>query len=106
MSARQHWRWGKKKMRETIVTEPFALADTFVQDIESVEILGSNARITLCIEHLIPGTDIKERRIVDQIVIPIDSIPGCIAKVVKATWHHLTHTQVLEVTVADRIGRH
>lgn len=66
-----------------------------------VQVTGANARITLYVDQ---GEG--ERLVVDEFVIAMDNIPAFINAIMKATWHRLSHTQLLEVSIADRVGRH
>lgn len=80
--------------------------DTFVSGVGDIQVMGTNARITLYVDQQAMGARPAERIVVAKLIFPIDAIPACMNSIIKATWHQLTHVSLLEVSVADRIGRH
>lgn len=74
--------------------------DTFVSGIHSIQIMGPNARFTFYVDQ--DG----ERVAVEKLVIAVDAIPECIRATIAATWNRLTHIPILEMAIADRVGRH
>jgi hypothetical protein len=88
------------------LVEAEVIRDTFVTGIGDIQILGHNARITLYADHHASGDRPAERVIVARLVVSIDTIPSGIKDVMKATWGLISHTLFMEVTEADRLGRH
>lgn len=82
-------------------SEPVPIQDTYITAVHRVEFLGrNNVRI-----HLYAEED-GQRVIVGKIIMAIDDIPGSIATLLKATVGSVTRLSLLEVQVANRVGRH
>ena len=80
--------------------------DRFVSGVGQVEILGHNARITFFVEQEAVGGGPPDKIVIAKLVIAIADIPECIKEIAEATWSRLTHVPVLEMALADRVGRH
>lgn len=80
--------------------------DTFVSGVGQVEILGPNARITFYVEQEAVGGGEPDKIVVGKIVVAITDIPDCIKAVVMATLKRPSHLPWMEITAADRAGRH
>jgi hypothetical protein len=85
---------------DSAATELTPVADTFATGVSGIEMMGKNARITFYVDQ---G---GERIVVSKLIVEIDYIPGLLATIMKATWHRLTHIPLLEVAMANRVGRH
>ncbi len=88
------------------LVEAEVIRDTFVSGIGDIQILGRNARITFYADHLAAGDRAAERIIVARLVVSIDSIPSGIRDIINATGGLVSHMLSLEVSEADRAGRH
>jgi hypothetical protein len=88
------------------LVEAEVIRDTFVTGIGDIEILGRNARITFYADHHAIADRGAERVIVARFVVAIDSIPSGIRDIIKATRGLVSHMLSLEVSEADRAGRH
>lgn len=88
------------------LVEVDVIRDTFVSGVGDIQVMGANARVTLYVDQQALGERPAERIVVAKLIFPVDAIPACINSIMKATWHQLTHVSLLEVSIADRAGRH
>ncbi len=81
--------------------ESVPIHDTYITGVHRLEFLSRHTvRIILYVDE--NGTRIVK----EKLLMEVDSIPAAIAFVMKATWHRLTHIPLMEVAMANRVGRH